>query len=92
MRQTMKDWSRTFRLAKTTLETESFATKDILAARNLAMKSSRAYKTPRKESQADGLDMRHLKQYKSFVHVPDEDPQLQAEKFMAHIEKSFLTM
>ena len=88
----MQGWSRTFRLVKNTLETETYATQDELAAHKKSMKSSREYKTPHKKSKGEGFDNTPLEAYSSLVPGSEESSTEQAEKFMSHIEKYFLFM
>ena len=92
MSQTLQDWSRTFRLAKTTLESEAFATRDKLATHKISMRSAREYKTPRKEVKDDGFDDKPPSFYNSFVPDAEGSSTAQVETFMEHIGKTFLGM
>ena len=66
MSQNLQDWTRTFRLAKNTLDSEDFATKEDIAAQKQSMKNARAYKTSRKERINDKFDQVSPKYYASF--------------------------
>ena len=66
MNQTLQDWTRTFRLTKTTLESESYATKDDILAQKRSMKNARAFKTPLKEMVNEIFNSKPPQAYLSF--------------------------
>ena len=92
MSQTLLDWSRAFPLGKSTLESESFATHDGLEAEKLSMRNARAYKTPQKGKLRQGPELNPFQSYRPFVPEEGEDPDMQAEKIMGHIDKTFEAM
>ena len=88
----IQDWSRTFRLAKTTLEAESYTAKDELAAQKVYMKSAREHKTIKEEALSDGFNNEPPGTYQIFKQDLEIDPKIQAENFMNHIGKTFLAI
>ena len=73
MGQTLQNWSRSFWLVKTTLESETFLARVKLAAQKLFMRTVQAYKTPGKELPYDSYDARPPKKYNPFVPNSEED-------------------
>ena len=85
MSQKLQDWIRTFRLAKNTLKSEDYVTKEDIPAKKQSMKNAGAYRTPRKDKIDDKFDLDPPKYYISFKPDSEVSSTDQAEKFMDHI-------
>ena len=91
--KTLKQWSKTFRLAKFAKETQGVATKQAYLEEKTFEKQAKAYKTPKKEKVKEMIDTSLPEVYSSFTpktgSFASEDD---ARNFMLHIETTFKSL
>ena len=91
--KTLKQWSKTFRLAKFAKETQGVATKQAYLEEKTFEKQAKVYKTPKKEKVKEMIDTSLPEVYSSFTpetgSFASEDD---ARNFMLHIETTFKSL